>query len=242
MNKDLIKKRFSKNLKTYNSNAKIQRKMAEHLINFITRRRFANVLEVGCGTGVLTELAYNNFVFESYTANDIVENCESYIKKISKQINFEPSDIEDFLRGHSDKYDLILSNAVFQWIENYETFIELLISRLRSKGVLLFSTFGCRNFIEIRQILGCSLPYISVEEYERLLKNKRYSIKEEIYTLKFRTPQDVLQHIKLTGANAVYEAKWTKSDMLNFIKRYNDLCSGSPILTYNPIYVKIYKD
>ena len=50
MNKDLIKKRFAKNLRTYNENAKIQKIMAENLIKYLDKKDFSNILEVGCGT------------------------------------------------------------------------------------------------------------------------------------------------------------------------------------------------
>lgn len=242
MNKELIQKRFAKNLATYDENAKIQKVMAEYLIGFLDEKEFKNVLEIGCGTGMLTGLAFKNLIFENYTANDIVSGCEEYIKKISREIKFVPSDIEDFLKNNNDKYDLIISNAVFQWIEDFENFLKLLISRLNKGGTLIFSTFGNKNFTEIREVLGTSLFYRSIEDYEDMLKNFRHVIKEERHTLNFKSPAEVLRHIKLTGANAICETKWTKSDMLNFESKYNNWCNNAPILTYNPVYIKIYKN
>lgn len=242
MNKELIQKRFAKNLATYDENAKIQKVMAEYLIGFLDGKEFKNVLEIGCGTGMLTGLAFKNLIFENYTANDIVSGCEEYIKKISREIKFVPSDIEVFLKNNNDKYDLIISNAVFQWIEDFENFLKLLISRLNKGGTLIFSTFGNKNFTEIREVLGTSLSYRAIEDYEYMLKNFRHVIKEETHTINFKSPAEVLRHIKLTGANAICETKWTKSDMLNFESKYNNWCNNAPILTYNPVYIKIYKD
>ncbi len=242
MNKELIQKRFAKNLATYDENAKIQKVMAEYLIGFLDGKEFKNVLEIGCGTGMLTGLAFKNLIFENYTANDIVSGCEEYIKKISSEIKFVPSDIEDFLKNNNDKYDLIISNAVFQWIEDFENFLKLLISRLNKGGTLIFSTFGNKNFTEIREVLGTSLSYRAIEDYEYMLKNFRHVVKEETHTINFKSPAEVLRHIKLTGANAICETKWTKSDMLNFESKYNNWCNNAPILTYNPLYIKIYKD
>lgn len=242
MNKELIQKRFAKNLATYDENAKIQKVMAEYLIDFLDGKEFKNVLEIGCGTGMLTGLAFKNLIFENYTANDIVSGCEEYIKKISSEIKFVPSDIEDFLKNNNDKYGLIISNAVFQWIEDFENFLKLLISRLNKGGTLIFSTFGNKNFTEIREVLGTSLSYRAIEDYEYMLKNFRHVIKEETHTINFKSPAEVLRHIKLTGANAICETKWTKSDMLNFESKYNNWCNNAPILTYNPLYIKIYKN
>ncbi len=242
MNKELIKKRFAKNLDTYNANAKVQKRMAEYLMRFVDNRHFETVLEIGCGTGMLTELAFKNLEFSKYIANDIVYNCKNYIQKISPQIEFVHSDIEDFLKADSTKYDLILSNAVFQWIEDFKEFVKLLMTKLNNDGILLFSTFGVRNFQEINQILGKTLVYHHTDMYKKLLKDYSYIIEEEIYTLGFKTPVDVIKHIKLTGANAVDEIRWTKSDMSRFELKYNELCKNKPVLTYNPVYIKIFKN
>ena len=64
MNKDLIKKRFSKNLKTYNENAKVQKRMAEKLIQLCKKNNYKKILEIGCGTGFLTECICAKLKFE----------------------------------------------------------------------------------------------------------------------------------------------------------------------------------
>ena len=84
MNKDLIKKRFSRKLESYNENAKVQKQMCEKLLSYIPKdRKYENILEIGCGTGLLTKLATDNLEYCSYIANDIVPTCEEYIKKIN---------------------------------------------------------------------------------------------------------------------------------------------------------------
>ena len=85
MNKDLIQSRFAKNLKTYNENARIQKRMAERLITFLNKNNYAKILEIGCGTGFLTELINNRITFEKLTAIDIVEDCRNYINNINPE-------------------------------------------------------------------------------------------------------------------------------------------------------------
>jgi len=241
MNKELIKKRFAKNLDTYNANARIQKQMTERLLSFADKNEYDSILEIGCGTGLLTQSAVNKFSFKEYTANDIVPECEAYIKEISPEIQFISDDAENFISNDKNKYDLIISNAVFQWIENIETFIPELIDKLNQGGCLLFSTFGVENFREIYHVLGKTLPYKSVKEYEKLFKNIPHKIEEEIRVLAFKSTRDILKHIKNTGVNALSETYWTKTDMSKFEKGYNNFCSGSPTLTYNPVYIKITK-
>lgn len=239
MNKDLIQKRFAKNLDTYNDNAKIQKKMAERLLSFLERKDFDDILEIGCGTGFLTQLVNDSFNFNTYTANDIVESCEKYVKEINPKINFIPADIEKAVENSDKKYDLIISNAAFQWVENLESFIKLLVSKLNDGGVLLFSTFGPENFREVNFVLGKTLPYYSANELQEIVKDYKNIVEQEMHVMAFKTPKDILKHIKSTGVNALEMVSWTKSDMQKFENGYNNFCSGIPTLTYHPIYVKI---
>lgn len=239
MNKDLIQKRFAKNLDTYNDNAKIQKKMAERLLSFLDRKDFNDILEIGCGTGFLTQLVNEKFSFKTYTANDIVESCEKYVKEINPKINFIPADIEKAVENSDKKYDLIISNAVFQWVENLESFIKLLVSKLNDDGVLLFSTFGPENFREVNFVLGKTLPYYSANELQEIIKGYKSVVEQEMHVMAFKTPKDILKHIKSTGVNALEMVSWTKTDMQKFENGYNNFCSGIPTLTYHPIYVKI---
>lgn len=239
MNKDLIQKRFARNLDTYNDNAKIQKKMAERLLSFLDRKDFDDILEIGCGTGFLTQLVNDNFNFITYTANDIVESCEKYVKEINPKINFIPADIEKAVENSDKKYDLIISNAAFQWVENLESFIKLLVSKLNEGGVLLFSTFGPENFREVNFVLGKTLPYYSANELQEIIKDYKNIVEQEMHVMAFKTPKDILKHIKSTGVNALEMVSWTKTDMQKFENGYNNFCSGIPTLTYHPIYVKI---
>ena len=239
MNKDLIQKRFAKNLDTYNDNAKIQKKMAERLLSFLDRKDFNDILEIGCGTGFLTQLVNEKFSFKTYTANDIVESCEKYVKEINPKINFIPADIEKAVENSDKKYDLIISNAVFQWVENLESFIKLLVSKLNDDGVLLFSTFGPENFREVNFVLGKTLPYYSANELQEIINGYKSVVEQEMHVMAFKTPKDILKHIKSTGVNALEMVSWTKTDMQKFENGYNNFCSGIPTLTYHPIYVKI---
>ena len=241
MNKDLIQKRFAKHLETYNENAKVQKKMAQKLISLLDKKEYKSILEIGCGTGLLTELVNQNITFSKYKANDIVEDCIGFITQINPNIDFVAGDIEEFIKTSDEKYDLIISNAAFQWVDDLEKFIEKLTQKLHPNGVLLFSTFGKENFREIFFISGKTLPYYSASEIETMFSKYNPTIEQEVHLLAFKTPKDILKHFQLTGVNSLEATSWTKSDMSKFERNYNNLCFHSPTLTYNPIYVKILK-
>ncbi len=234
IDKTLVRERFKKNLKTYKDNSVIQNKMADKLISMISNNP-KSILELGCGTGVLTEKLINKYHFTKYNASDIVFECESYIRKISDKINFIPSDIEEF--EFKEKYDLIISNATFQWIENLEPFIEKLKKQLTPNGELIFSTFGEDNLKEITDITNVGLNYYSLENLKNIFNP--FEIKEEKLTLEFNSAKDVLKHLKLTGVNSIKSKHWTKSDLINFENKYKEICPDKIQLTYHPIYIKL---
>lgn len=238
MKKELIKQRFSKSLNTYQENAVIQAQMAKKLIGLLPDKNYSNILELGCGTGGLTTLAVKELNFETYTAIDIVPECENFISKISPNIKFINADIETL--KPEKKYDLIISNAAFQWLNNFEHVIKNLKTNLSENGVILFSTFGDKNFQEISHAGNVSLKYYSQKELETILSD--YSIEhfeEDVLHQEFKTIKEMFDHMKKTGVNALNEKPWGLKETRLFKERYKELYKDSVKLTYNPIYVLI---
>lgn len=237
MNKDLIQSRFAKNLKNYNENAKIQKRMAERLLSFIKNRSPKKILEIGCGTGFLTELINKELDFKTYIALDIVEECAQYIGNINPNITFISADIEEFIKENSERYDLIISNASLQWVDDFEGVINTLEERLNPNGELIFSTFGNENFREIYHTVGTTLKYYSINELREMFPKSQ--VEPEIHIMAFESPKEVLKHLQLTGVNGIEQKAWTKKDLIKFENGYKNLCSRRVTLTYNPVYVKI---
>ena len=238
MNKELIKRRFERCLKTYDANAAVQDRMAQKLISMLNHKEYPEILEIGCGTGLLTRYAVKNLSYNSYSACDIVPKCEEYIKSIDSKILFTPCDV-DSLFNDRQSYDLIISNAVFQWLDDTENVIKNIIRKLNPDGVLIFSTFGTQNFSEVFQAAGKGLVYYSIEDWKKKLTGLKFTIEKEIIRLNFETPADVLRHMKNTGVNSLSNMAWKKTDLFKFEYAYNNICNNAPTLTYNPIYIKL---
>ena len=76
VNPKILKQKFEKSMPKYNENASVQREMAELLVNTLIKnagQTFAQILELGCGTGLLTEIIADKLFYEHLTCNDIVE-------------------------------------------------------------------------------------------------------------------------------------------------------------------------
>ena len=239
IDKNLIHDRFAKNLESYNEHAKIQKRMAERVMSFVKNKSPKTILELGCGTGFLTKLIKENLNYENFTAIDIVGECKSYINSIDSNIEFIPYDIEEFLKTESRTYDLIISNASLQWVEDFEGVINSLKEHLNPNGELIFSTFGKENFREIYHILGTTLNYFSIQELQQMFPSAE--IVPEIHIMAFENAKEVLRHLQNTGVNAIEQQQWTKGDLAKFENAYLNICAKRPMLTYNPIYIKTDK-
>lgn len=251
IDKDKVKKCFKRSINTYNDNAIVQRNICRHLMDIIksyTDRKAYNVLEIGCGTGIMTDYLVSEMNIAGITVNDIVEDMYPLIKEVMdkrkvKHYNFLTGDAEQLIIDK--KYDVIVSASVFQWFENPDIVMLKMSKMLKEGGLLVFNTYVSGNFREIKAISEGGLSYLSFEEM------KEYADKylEHVYSeqsencLYFEKVKDVLKHLKYTGVNGVKaENIWTKSKMKDFERRYDSFYEEGKgyKLTYNPAYF-VYK-
>lgn len=234
-----IKKQFEKSMSDYDKNAAVQDLMASKLVIELLKisSEFENVLELGSGTGLLTKRLVKSIKFENFYANDLVDKSKIYVQKVVPAVNFICGNALKIRLAK--KMDLIVSNAMFQWFENFEKAVEVLKPNLKHDGMLAFTTFAPSNFKELTDITGLSLKYKSREELEAILKNKGFEIlySEDFYEeLSFKTPLELLAHMKHTGVNSLSEKTWTVKKVKEFCDKYSKKYPKVK-LTYSPIII-----
>lgn len=234
-----IKKQFEKSMQDYDQNATVQILMALKMVFELTKisNTFENVLELGSGTGILTKRLASELDFKNYLANDLVEKSKNYVQNFIPQATFYCGNALKI--KPSKKVDLIISNAMFQWFPSFEKAIQTIKSNLKSNGLLAFSTFSPDNFKEITDLTGLSLKYKTKEELEQILKNEGFEIlySEQFFEeLKFKTPLELLAHMKKTGVNSLSEKTWTITKVKDFCDKYSKKYPKTK-LTYSPIIV-----
>lgn len=234
-----IKKQFEKSMQDYDQNATVQILMALKMVFELTKisNTFENILELGSGTGILTKRLASELDFKNYFANDLVEKSKNYVQNFIPQATFYCGNALKI--KPSKKVDLIISNAMFQWFPSFEKAIQTIKSNLKSNGLLAFSTFSPDNFREITDLTGLSLQYKTKEELEQILKNEGFEIlySEQFFEeLKFKTPLELLAHMKKTGVNSLSEKTWTITKVKDFCDKYSKKYPKTK-LTYSPIIV-----
>jgi len=244
--KELVRDRFGRSLAEYDGEAAIQRGMARRLVAEIHRHGGAlhdSVLEVGCGTGLLSREMAQRLQIRQFVANDLVEKCiprvEGVVRRISGiEFRFHSGDIEriDLPRA---TFSLVASNAVFHWLDDPAGLFERLADAQREGGLLAFTTFGPDNLREVAAVGRRGLSYRSIDEMAGLVK-RRYRILyrgESRETLRFSSPRRVLEHLRRTGANSLERAGWTRGRLRAFEGEYRERFGRGDdvLLTYHPM-------
>ncbi|OOG17132.1 malonyl-[acyl-carrier protein] O-methyltransferase BioC [Sphingobacterium sp. CZ-UAM] len=249
MDKQRISSRFSKAAASYDSAAVVQGQIAEKMIRLLRNHvpiRPDRVLEIGCGTGLLSRLLLQQLSPKHTIFNDICPEMIKSVKSIvlpqhsSQHCSFICADAETCnLPG---ELDLITSCSTIQWFEDPSAFFARCHTALHAHGILAFSTFGEENMREISSTTGVGLTYHTQSALVAELLALGYeilSVEEELLSLSFESPLQVLSHLKETGVTGIKNHRWTKSKLQAYCTEYVDRYAvGTRVpLTYHPIYI-----
>lgn len=252
-NHSLIARRFQRAGDSYPAHAIVQHAMAKDLLllaqPFLTPFQSIadlKVLEIGSGSGFLTEQLCRHLPIAFFTANDLYASAEASLRPIFQQY---PIDYR-FIVGDAThitiatKQQLIAAGAVLQWIDDKALFFNKIQNILDTGGLVLLSTFAPKHFTEIRQLSGYGLDYLSLTALKALLppRFKVLASQAQIRIEYFNSPQAVLKHMQQTGVNALHKNPWGRNQYLDFIAGYEQFKTpkGYP-LTYKPLLFILQK-
>lgn len=148
--------------------------MAQTLVTLAPRARFENILELGCGTGHLSELLVARLEPRNLVVTDVsasmLDICRRKLDQRSHScaVSFARVDASSHqtlfaCEGLARKrYDLIASNAVVQWLGDLTLHFEAIRELLSDGGSYLVSGITADNFPELRALLA-EEPFRSAE-------------------------------------------------------------------------------
>lgn len=248
INTDRVARAFHRNHATYDQHAIVQREMARALIaplRDLCPHRLGQVLELGCGTGLVTRELAEAFDLGACTVNDLVPDLAESAADLLRRggagpVACLPGDIEAITEFPAAQ-SLIVSGATFQWLRDIARFLLRITAHLRPGGLLAFSTFGPENLRELRNATGIGLPYPPLDSLRAILAGSKEVLvaREWRTTLRFDSALDVLRHLRKTGVNGLAECRWTPRQLNRFCAEFerSHPFDGGVALTYHPIVI-----
>lgn len=218
IDKKKLSRRFSKNASQYDRYAVVQKKMSHRIIDMIKDRNPLRILEIGCGTGYLTRLLLNEFPNARIKSVDIAPGMIEYASQVieSDKVEFECMDIEE-MESSSEKYDLVVSNATFQWFNDLDGTSRKILESLERGGAMCFSTFGEKTFKELKESycmtsaemelekeISPSQSFYSTSQLEAIYLDKgveKFAVEESYEHEHFDSCMDFFNSVKKIGAN-----------------------------------------
>ena len=160
---------FSKAHTVYHQEATFQKHVAGKVLDSLSEQEAQNlptknILEIGCGSGFLTERLLGRFEDYSCHISDLsptmVQACKKSMEEKSLTKNHPQFNVLDAERIDNGFYSLIVSSMTFQWFECFLESVENLFSRLSNGGILLFSFMEDQSFCEWKDLcLSQSIPF-----------------------------------------------------------------------------------
>lgn len=160
--------RFCAAADTYHRRANIQRRVAKKLMALIASPKselsrpasFARILEIGCGTGVMTKMLANAFPSARIDAVDVsramIINARRHLAG-NRRINLIAADARCL--PENEKYPLIMSNCSLHWITPLQIIIKKLGGMLEPGGILAFDVMLRGTFAELNSVRKKIAPH-----------------------------------------------------------------------------------
>jgi malonyl-CoA O-methyltransferase len=197
----------------------MQRLMAHGLVAVVQGilARARRILEIGCGTGYLTQLLRQ----ANGEARLVCLDLDAALLQAARDrlgpeagVSFLVADGESPIRG---EYDLVIANATFQWFTHPGETLAAYYRSLAPGGTLAFSTLGPGTFQELAGSLTRAAHSLNLtgapripaqdfgdrESWSQHLYRAGYSqvrMFREMITTTFPTVRDFLKALQATGA------------------------------------------
>ncbi len=254
LDKTEVKRSFSAASITYDGLSNLQKKSGDKLLELYANSDVSGqVLDLGCGTGFLSDRLIANYAIQNLTAVDIVFAMLQIARRnlaVDKPLQFVCADAESLPLQASCK-DWIFSNLALQWCRNLNAVFSGTRHCLKPEGHLVFSTFGPQTLKELKQVWSLVDDHTHVNQFysedqliaflqQEGLTNIR--IESHCYVSKYDTVLDLMGELKGVGAHNVTggrnRAVTGKGKFKQMLAAYEQLrIDGSIPATFEIIYV-----
>lgn len=221
-------------------------------MDLIRPAEFKRVIDLGCGTGELTQLLHQRLRSEvTWGLDSSAKMLEASKKFQTENLNFQLNDIGSFTA--TEKFDLVFSNAALQWLPGHEELLPRILSWIKPGGQIavqmpfnhdhashrLAREIAIQRFPHLFTAANTGPHVLPLERYSELLFRHGFveqncSIK--IYDHPMSSSQEVVEWTKGTTLTA-YQNKLSPAEFEQFLSEYsekllNEIGRGSYFYTF----------
>ncbi|MFQ3629756.1 MAG: methyltransferase domain-containing protein [Cyanobacteriota bacterium] len=260
VSKPRIEQAFGRAAKYYNQAALVQKRCAEQLLNELDRVQSklppGKVIEIGCGTGFLTQGLVKKMGDRSLEITDLSQSmltvCQHQIASTnhSSEVIFKPLDGE-LWQPVSRHYALIITSFVVQWFQQLESTLDRWISALKPGGKILMSLPTCHSFPEWKAACKqLDLPFTGnplpdPAAIAQFLTSRPVSTQywQESIGVFFTSSRDFFRGLKQIGAGTSFShTKLSISEFKQLVHTIDKLADPSKEIHYDVAYFTISRD
>jgi malonyl-CoA O-methyltransferase len=257
-----IRRNFARRAGSYDRHAGVQRFMAQGLLALLGEDvvRAGRILEIGCGTGYLTRMVRQANGAAALVALDL---DQALVAAARRRLGPDPRVawlVADGEAWEGGGFDLIISNAMFQWLTRPGAALAAYGRSLNPGGVLAFSTLGPQTFQELAAALGqaavslklaappeiAARKFLEEEAWATLLKQAGFNqvhLSRELVTTTFPSVKVFLKSLQATGATNPQPRPFSPRVFKNLVAAYcaNFAHNGSVPVTYEILWATARK-
>jgi trans-aconitate 2-methyltransferase len=208
------------------------------LLALVEQRPAMRVVDLGCGTGELTELAHERLAASTTLGIDSsAAMLERAAERRTPSLHFAEQSVERFSPELS--YDLVLSNAALHWVDDHPRLFERMTAWLAPGGQIAVQMPA--NDAHLSQVTARELaarepfasaltgakrvtPVLELEEYALLLARLGYAeqrVRAQIYLHRLAHSRQLFEWVKGTVLTW-YAARLDPSLYTRFVEEYRE--------------------
>jgi malonyl-CoA O-methyltransferase len=222
----------------YDAGAAIQARIANELIDIAASAQstdVTNILDIGCGTGLVAHAASNIWPYASFSA---IDGSYAMIKEALKKLPHITATYQDIatFKPHA-AYDLIVSSMALHWVSSPEAVLRNWAKGLNPKGNMFVACLAEGSFHEWKTHCARHDVRDGVWKFpaDSFADHLASSVRVENIAMEFPSALEFLRHLKTIGAATADSAY--RPIKTGVLRRLLESARMPFIATYRVVYV-----
>lgn len=250
---------FGRSAENYHRHAEVQQGVARRLIASLEPWRDiippGPILEVGCGTGYVTEGLVELYPQRQKVITDLSPEMTAFCRerfKNAPNISFSQLDAEE-LSTDEPSYSLTVSGFTAQWFKHPALTLGRMMEATKPGGLLLASFPGSESFPEWKKYCReLGIPYTGndlPDTEEMVVKMSTGPVQVDYYedtvVQSFTSAAEFFKHLKIIGAGTRKEADGRNlrpSEMKLLINHWDSQAKGDIKVKYHIVFLAVKRE